>query len=101
MLRTRHRRASSAAERAVKREKQNGSKGSQRLEDDAPGDEKGGEKEALEAGNREHMPPAAADVVSLGELDMDDVTSGMSALKFVPPSVRFGRGGRRGGFSRS
>ncbi|CAF9904715.1 hypothetical protein IMSHALPRED_000150 [Imshaugia aleurites] len=34
--------------------------------------------------------------------DVDDLTSTMSALKFVPPSLRFGRGGgRRGGLSRS
>ena len=35
------------------------------------------------------------------EKSMDDLVSGMSALKFIPPSVRFGRGrGRgRGGFS--
>ena len=35
------------------------------------------------------------------EPDIDELTSTMSALKFVPPSVRFGRGGRRGGLSRS
>jgi len=33
--------------------------------------------------------------------DIDGITNTMSALRFVPPSVRFGRGGRRGGFSRS
>lgn len=32
--------------------------------------------------------------------DIADLTNTMSALKFVPPSVRFGRGGRRGGLSR-
>lgn len=31
--------------------------------------------------------------------DMDKLTSTMSALRFVPPSVRFGRGGHRGGLS--
>lgn len=35
------------------------------------------------------------------DVDMEDLSGAMSALKFVPPSVRFGRGGRRGGFSRS
>jgi hypothetical protein len=36
-------------------------------------------------------------------VDMDDLSGAMSALKFVPPSVRFGRGGgrARGGFSRT
>lgn len=32
--------------------------------------------------------------------DVADLTNTMSALKFVPPSIRFGRGGRRGGLSR-
>lgn len=39
-------------------------------------------------------PKAAPDV------DMDDLAGAMSALNFVPPSVRFGRGGGRTGFSR-
>ena len=34
------------------------------------------------------------------DVDMDGLSGAMSALKFVPPSVRFGRGGRAG-FSRS
>ena len=37
------------------------------------------------------------------DADMEGLTGAMSALKFVPPSVRFGRGrGKgRGGFSRT
>ncbi len=35
------------------------------------------------------------------DVDMEGLSGAMSALKFVPPSVRFGRGGRRAGFSRS
>ena len=35
------------------------------------------------------------------DVDMDVLSGAMSALKFVPPSVRFGRGGGRAGFSRS
>lgn len=31
---------------------------------------------------------------------MEDLTGAMSALQFVPPSVRFGRGGRRAGFAK-
>jgi len=31
---------------------------------------------------------------------MDDITTAMSSLKFVPPSVRFGRGGAKGGLAR-
>ena len=40
---------------------------------------------------------------SKDDSDMEELTGAMSALKFVPPSVRFGRGrGRgRGGFSRT
>lgn len=32
---------------------------------------------------------------------MESLTSDLSSLKFVPPSVRFGRGGRRGGFAKN
>jgi len=40
---------------------------------------------------------------SRNDTDMDSLTGAMSSLKFVPQSVRFGRGrGRgRGGFSRT
>ncbi|KAF2395960.1 hypothetical protein EJ06DRAFT_517130 [Trichodelitschia bisporula] len=34
------------------------------------------------------------------DIAMDDITKSMSSLKFVPPSVRFGRGGGHGGFAR-
>ena len=98
MLRTRHRKASSAAERAVRREKQTGMDEGQKLEVRAPTDE--GE-EGTKAKGAEQVSKAAANGALAKEVDMDDITSGMSALKFVPPSVRFGRGGRRGGFSRS
>lgn len=37
----------------------------------------------------------------IADSDIEGISSSMSALKFVPPSIRFGRGGRRGGFSRS
>ncbi|MCJ1247226.1 hypothetical protein MMC30_004440 [Trapelia coarctata] len=33
--------------------------------------------------------------------DVDSLADSLSALKFVPPSVRFGRGGRKAGFARS
>jgi hypothetical protein len=35
------------------------------------------------------------------DTDMDDIADSMAALKFVPPSVKFGRGRGRGGFARS
>lgn len=34
------------------------------------------------------------------DTDMDDLAGAMSALQFVPTSVRFGRGGGRAGFSK-
>lgn len=33
--------------------------------------------------------------------DMDDLSGAMSSLKFIPTSVRFGRGRGRGGFSKT
>lgn len=46
---------------------------------------------------------AQAESIAPKGIDMDDLTSSMSAIKFVPPSIRFGRGKGRGigGFSRS
>jgi hypothetical protein len=35
------------------------------------------------------------------DTEMDDLSGAMSALKFVPSSIRFGRGKGKGGFSRS
>jgi hypothetical protein len=35
------------------------------------------------------------------DVEMDDLTGAISALKFVPPSVKFGRNKGRSGFSRS
>jgi hypothetical protein len=35
------------------------------------------------------------------DTEMDDLSGAMSALKFIPASVRFGRGKGKGGFSRS
>ena len=37
---------------------------------------------------------------SRGDLAMDEITTSMSTLKFVPPSVRFGRGRGKGGLAR-
>jgi len=96
MLRSgKHRRRSSAAQHmteieerrrrnsileTVPSEKQNGS----------------GETEAMKEENPETLPEGPEDV------DMDVISGAMSALNFVPPSVRFGRGGGRArGFSRS
>jgi hypothetical protein len=34
------------------------------------------------------------------DAEMDDLAGAMSSLQFVPPSIRFGRGGRKAGFSK-
>jgi hypothetical protein len=47
-------------------------------------------------------PPTAKTVEPLGNTDaeMSDLTNSMSALRFVPTSVRFGRGRGKVGFSK-
>ncbi|KAK5153008.1 hypothetical protein LTR04_006315 [Oleoguttula sp. CCFEE 6159] len=39
--------------------------------------------------------------VDKADMAMDDITTSMSSLKFVPQSIRFGRGAARGGLARS
>ena len=34
------------------------------------------------------------------DVDMDDLAGAMSSLRFVPTSIRFGRGGRNAGFAK-
>ena len=48
-----------------------------------------------EKGKAKAVPPAVPDAA------MEDITSSLSALKFVPPSIKFGRGRGRGGLARS
>jgi hypothetical protein len=43
----------------------------------------------------------AATPATRSDLEIDDLTGAMSALKFVPSSVKFGRNKGRGGFSKS
>ena len=47
--------------------------------------------------------PVSTSPSSKGDDDIAGLTGALSALKFLPPSVRFGRGGGRGrgGFSRT
>ncbi|KAF4634596.1 hypothetical protein G7Y89_g3497 [Cudoniella acicularis] len=54
-------------------------------------------------GDAENFKTSQHSSSTLADTDMDGLVGAMSALKFVPPSVRFGRGrGQgRGGFSRS
>lgn len=57
-----------------------------------------------ESKNSKSLPPGAVKELAPkkqnADADMADLTGAMSALQFVPPSVRFGRGGRAG-FSKS
>lgn len=56
----------------------------------------------------ENLPPAPGGQLVSGEkapegkpdVVMDDLSGAMSALQFVPPSIRFGRGGRKAGFAK-
>ena len=96
MLRARPRKHSSAASKAFQHEQRND------ITEASPNHNLG-PRNTLESptaqnsngsnGDSGHSPSLHADV--------DELTSTMSALKFVPPSVHFGRGGRRGGLSRS
>ena len=94
MLRTRHRRTSSAASRALHREKNKQINGGHGSLESTPKEETMETKEVI------HNGPIDEDK-RFKEPDIDELTSNMSALNFVPRGVRFGRGGRRGGLSRS
>ena len=105
MLRTtRHRRGSSAASRALYREQQQAKKGSA---NDNPVDLASSPEEPVSPSSTSGPVEEKAMKSSLprslngGKTDIDELTSTMSSLTFVPPSVRFGRGGRRGGLARS
>ena len=96
MLRSRPRKHSSAATRALHREQRTDSvEQSQNASSEAANTSEPAVAENNEAvnGTLAHSPSLDADV--------DELASTMSALKFVPPSIRFGRRGRRGGLSRS
>jgi hypothetical protein len=96
MLRSgKHRRRSSAAQHMTEIEERR--RRNSTLETGPPEKQDGGETETVK-----EEPPEASPAVSK-DVDMDVLSGAMSALKFVPPSVRFGRGGgrARGGFSRS
>ena len=96
MLRSRPRKHSSAATRAFHREQRAESvEQSQNASSEAANTSK-----PVIARDNEAVNGTLAHSPSL-DTDVDELASTMSALKFVPPSIRFGRGGRRGGLSRS
>lgn len=53
-------------------------------------------KTEAEMTDEQHEEPVKETV----DVDMGDLVGKMSALQFVPSSVRFGRGGRKTGFAR-
>ena len=96
MLRSRPRKQSSAATRAFHHEQRTDSvEQSQNASSEAANT-----SEPATAGDNEAVTGTLAHSPSL-DADVNELASTMSALKFVPPSIRFGRGGRRGGLSRS
>ncbi|KAL8855161.1 MAG: hypothetical protein Q9221_000067 [Calogaya cf. arnoldii] len=103
MLRTRHRRASSAASRALHRNQKNGGVPQ---EQQSPLEGMNHGKNITEANLQTTSNDLPEEEDSPGtspasrNRDVEELTSTMSALKFVPPSVRFGRGGRAAGLSR-
>ncbi|KAI4151109.1 MAG: hypothetical protein L6R39_002120 [Caloplaca ligustica] len=102
MLRTRHRRGSSAASRALQR----GYKGGRGSDKPTSLDEVVQDQKSEETRIGGPAPRMARGKDSLSAStnaqseDMEELTSTMSALKFVPSSVRFGRGGRPAGLAR-
>ncbi|KAL9014249.1 MAG: hypothetical protein Q9173_001091 [Seirophora scorigena] len=106
MLRTRHRRASSAASRALYRAQKTGGDNKRPSSSSKKTGQKAGAKSSDDvqtpldqiSPEKRDFPNPASEPPSQ---EMDELTSTMSALKFVPQSVRFGRGkGRAAGFAR-
>ena len=102
MLRTRHRRASSAASRALQRNQKTSG-----VHHDQQSSSKGTHQDTeIEGVNPQQISSELSEEGFTGasqatrNRDIDQLTSTMSAMKFVPPSVRFGRGGRAAGLSR-
>ncbi|KAL8935815.1 MAG: hypothetical protein Q9211_004495 [Gyalolechia sp. 1 TL-2023] len=102
MLRTKHRRGSSAASRAVHRGPKHGN-----ATNKPPCSKVGVHDEgSLGSGVQLASPQISTTMDPVEESstspskDMDELASTMSALKFVPPSVRLGRGGRAAGLAR-
>ncbi|KAL8806410.1 MAG: hypothetical protein Q9200_005042, partial [Gallowayella weberi] len=103
MLRTRHRRGSSAASRALHRNQNPAGLSHQspslKDNDQMPGYEENHPQPDPFTDNSEEGLARKSATSRIG--DIDELTSTMSAFTFVPRSVRFGRGGRAAGFSRS
>ncbi|KAL8805470.1 MAG: hypothetical protein Q9182_001925 [Xanthomendoza sp. 2 TL-2023] len=102
MLRTRHRRGSSAASRALHRNQNPAGLSHQppSLKDNDQTPEYEGNQSLPDpfTDNPDESFARKSPTSPIG--DIDELTSSMSAFTFVPRSVRFGRGGRAAGFSR-
>lgn len=97
MLRSKPQRRSSAALHQPQHEQLSDTAGdSQSLSSEKQIDSEVSPSNAMPAATHEPAP-----AMPKAEIDVNSISSSMSALKFVPPSIRFGRGGRRGGLSRS
>jgi hypothetical protein len=106
MLRSRHRKLSSAATRASARDQKpvSSSGACDALELDSGSSLPDSPMMSSDAAQNTTSDERAKDSIDPREFHdaaVEDLTSTMSTLKFIPTSVRFGRGGRRGGLSRS
>ena len=101
MLRSKHRRRSSAASRALHREQRSNDVENSTNQDQTDGEDLPPSASIAENSQEGGQTPNTSQVQSTPSTDVDELSSKMSSLKFVPPSVRFGRGGRRAGLSRS
>ncbi|KAL6712805.1 hypothetical protein ACLMJK_009646 [Lecanora helva] len=97
MLRPKHRRRSSASAKAVQRERRSNIS----LEGSAVNEQILSEAHSVSDIVESETPKTVPLKESSQNVSIDDLTSAMSSLKFVPPSIRFGRGNRRGGLSRT
>lgn len=102
MLRPRHRQASSASSRALFRDRRGAISQKQVTTLEHPHGETQTDIERPLVPAAEDLNATSPKQISFStDVDMERLASNMSTLRFVPSSVRFGRGGRRGGFSRS
>ena len=103
MLRSgKHRRRSSAAQHMTEFEERK--RRNSTLETGNPSKGKDIEQDSMEEKDEDsETATGGKSPTSKEDVDMDGLSGAISALKFVPTSVRFGRGGGRGGggFSRS
>ncbi|KAL8710972.1 MAG: hypothetical protein Q9220_004571 [cf. Caloplaca sp. 1 TL-2023] len=102
MLRSRHRRGSSAASRALCRGQRTGAQ--EQIQSSRTGMERTSEPTGEEHSDispqslaQRGLSPASS---TLSTPNVDELASTLSAMKFVPTSVRFGRGGRATGLGR-